>query len=367
MYSKSTQQIIDNLKKVSKKIALIRTIQNNSVNIFSFFATVLYLSYMVIYNNMSLGIFIILVNATVQLSHKLMEVFFNVTDITENSLYIENLCKFLNYKPFFHESDTGLSKDNFHRDITFFNVCYRYKNATCTAISGINCTISKGEKIALVGFNGAGKSTFIKNLLRLYEVTSGEITMDGITINKYSVDDYRKLYSTLFQDYKIFSLSIAENILMRKVEDENDISAVKKSLEIVGLDQKVGQFKNGIYTTITKEFDKEGEELSGGELQKIAIARAFVKNSPIVILDEPTSSLDPLAEYDIYKNIFKICKGRTIIFISHRLSTTKLADKIFFMKEGKIITSGNHEYLMQYSQDYYEMYTMQAASYLGDL
>jgi len=159
MYSKSTQQIINNLKKVSKKIALIRTIQNNSVNIFSFFATVLYLSYMVIYNNMSLGIFIILVNATVQLSHKLMEVFFNVTDITENSLYIENLRKFLNYKPFFHESDTGLSKDNFHRDITFFNVCYRYKNATCTAISGINCTISKGEKIALVGFNGAGKST----------------------------------------------------------------------------------------------------------------------------------------------------------------------------------------------------------------
>ena len=234
-------------------------------------------------------------------------------------------------------------------------------------LSDVNLTFKAGERIAIVGHNGAGKSTLIKLLLRFYDPTEGEILLNGESIKNYRLSSYRGLYGTVFQDYRLFAVSVAENVMLRGGLCDDDMKTVEAALESSGISEKVSGLERGAETVVTKEFDKNGAVFSGGEAQKISIARIFAGSSEIVILDEPTSALDPIAEQKMYQNMFAACKGKTVIFISHRLSCAAAADRIYMFENGRIAEQGRHSELLARGGKYADMWHKQADSYSNDM
>lgn len=198
--------------------------------------------------------------------------------------------------------------------------------------------------------------------MRLYEPACGKIYLNDREIGEYKLSAYRDIFSTVFQDFKVFSLTVGENILMRRT-GENDAELLAEALRESSMKDIVSSFKYGYDTMMTREFDEGGVSLSGGQAQKIALSRLYAKNAPIAILDEPSSALDPIAEYELFENMKRICEGRTVIFISHRLSSAISADVIFMMGHGRIIERGNHESLMRQNGKYAEMFRKQAEKY----
>lgn len=248
--------------------------------------------------------------------------------------------------------------------IEFKNVSFRYPNALHNTLHNISIKINHGEKLSIVGFNGAGKTTFIKLLTRLYEPTEGEICINDININEFVYEEYMNLMSVVLQDFKLLAFTIKDNVVLCNEYNESKLrDAIHKS----GLSDKIRHLPAGVDTTLFKEFDDLGIEFSGGEGQKLAIARAVYKNSPIVIMDEPTSALDPLAEYEMFCNLNHIINSKTAIYISHRLSSTRFSDHIAVFHEGNIIEYGNHEELMALSGHYAEMYSKQACFYIDEV
>ena len=207
--------------------------------------------------------------------------------------------------------------------------------------------IEPGQRVAFVGENGAGKSTFVKLLMRLYDVTQGSICYGGHDIREYTTDEYRELFGSVFQDYQIYAASVAENVMMQKT-GEDDAFPVRQALSQAGFAERLQTLPQGEDTMLTREFSKEGVSLSGGEAQKVAIARMFAKKERmhVAILDEPSSALDPRAEYELNKNMMEKAGDATIIFISHRLSTTRDADCIYMFEHGQIVEQGTHEELV---------------------
>ena len=217
--------------------------------------------------------------------------------------------------------------------------------------------------MSVVGLNGSGKTTFIKLLCRLYKPTEGCIKFYGVDISTINRSEYMKLLSVVFQDFKIFSFSFLDNIILNKKFDEERFdNAVKNS----GIKNKLDSLAKGVNTNIYKDFDEDGVELSGGEGQKLVIARAYYKNAPIVIFDEPTAALDALAENEIYQNMNEIMDGKTSIFISHRLASTRFCDKIAVFKGGSIVEYGTHNELMSVKGLYREMFEKQASYYMNE-
>lgn len=242
----------------------------------------------------------------------------------------------------------------------------RFNYGDTIALENVNLTIKKGDKIAVVGENGAGKTTFVKMLLRLYDPQSGEIYYNDDPYTELKPESIRKKIGAVFQDFQVYSFSISENILLRKCKSKEDEDLVIEALKFSGLYEKVMSFPKKLDTVITKEFDKEGIELSGGEKQKLAIARAFAGNYNFIILDEPSSALDPIAEAEIYDKMMKLGKDRTLLFISHRLSTTVKANKIYLFAAGKVIEEGTHHDLMKIKEGQYQyMFNIQALNYLN--
>lgn len=217
--------------------------------------------------------------------------------------------------------------------------------------------------MAFVGHNGAGKTTLVKLMMGLYEVTEGEICISGENINRYESRAYHARFGTVFQDLQVFALPIAQNVLMKEPENEEERRLVEVALEKAQFGEKLKKLPKGIDTVISKEFDEEGVVLSGGEAQKIAIARIFAKNPDVVILDEPSSALDPIAEYNMYKNMMKIAGDKTVIFISHRLSSARVADRIYMLENGTVTETGTHDSLMAEDGAYAAMFQLQAKNY----
>lgn len=304
-----------------------------------------------------------LINASSRLSGMLYWFMKGMAEAMEHSQFIQNIRDFLNTAVRIQEIESASPAPRSVYEIEFRDVCFSY-NGKSNVLNNINLKMKSGEKIAIVGHNGAGKSTLIKLLTRLYEPTTGRILVNGIDIKETRLSTYRDLYACVFQDFQIFSLSLAENILMRKVESEEEKQLVWTAIYESGFAKKAESLPKGIFTTLTKEFDPEGTILSGGEAQKVAIARAFAADTPIIIMDEPTSALDPIAEHEMYENMLRICKGKTVLFISHRLSSTVAADRIYLFEHGEIIEQGSHKELMDLNGKYAEMFNRQAESYL---
>jgi ABC-type bacteriocin/lantibiotic exporters, contain an N-terminal double-glycine peptidase domain len=248
-------------------------------------------------------------------------------------------------------------------DIVFDRVRFAYQGAASPVIDELSLSIRRGEKIALVGENGAGKTTLVKLLMGLYPLSSGTISVNGRDIREYESESYRARFGAVFQDLQVFSLPLGENVLLRSPETEQDRELAARSLELAQFGDTLARLPLGIDTPVTKEFDERGFVCSGGQAQKIAIARVFAKSPDIVILDEPSSALDPIAEFYMYENMMKASEGRTVFFISHRLSSARLADRVFYLESGRVAEFGTHDELIARNGRYASMFALQAASY----
>ena len=278
---------------------------------------------------------------------------------TENSMLVENFRKFLAYEEQIPEDGTGDLPDSEIKSIEFSHVSFGYPNGK-QILSDVSFTIEAGRNLVLVGHNGAGKSTIIKLLLRLYDPTQGVIKVNGRDIREYQLSAYRNLFACAFQDGVVFPGTVRYNVLMgREGTDEEVITALQKA----GVYEKMESLPLGIDSQLTKEFDENGTLLSGGECQKVLVARAFAKPAPVAVFDEPSSALDPIAEHELLSGILKETDGKTRILISHRLSCVKEADHLIMLENGRIVEEGTHQMLLKKQGKYAELYKVQEQNY----
>lgn len=285
----------------------------------------------------------------------------SINKCVENSLYIEKLRRFLGYEDGISENQEGIIPEGVVNSIEFRDVSFFYSDDK-KVLKNINFYVDRNSTIALVGHNGAGKTTIIKLLMRLYDPTEGAIYVNGRNIKDYNLKAYRRLFSTAFQDFKIFSDTIRYNLLMGE-NYENEESRMIEALKAVGLYDKIKSFPNGLDTVLTKEFDDEGVVLSGGEMQKLAVARAYLRDACVAVFDEPSSALDPIAEFKLFESIVKFSANKIGVFISHRLSCVKDSDMVLMLENGEIIERGKHEELIGLNQKYAELYRIQESNY----
>lgn len=318
-----------------------------------------YLGVLVIIGKITLGTFSQMFAAGSTFNDSLQNTIWKIQEIVKRTNYAYEYVKFMEY-PAAIEKGTRHIEDKPHT-IEFRNVSFTYPNTDVRVLNGVNVTLEQGEHLSVVGLNGAGKTTFVKLLCRLYDPTEGEILLDGVNIKEYDYGEYMSLFSPVFQDFKLFSLSMKDNIVMDSDYSDDEVARL---IGQVGLEDKVSSLENGVETMLFKAFDENGIEPSGGEQQKIAIARALFKKSPVVILDEPTAALDPVAEYDIYRQFNDLVGGKTAIYISHRLSSCKFCDRIAVFSEGRIAEYGTHDSLADAEGGIYaEMFAAQAQYY----
>lgn len=326
-------------------------------------ATYAYLIRGVLVDSISIGSFTMYVNAVNNFSNAMREVMNRLINIYTFKPYYQALEAFLNLPAKLRTGKQEKLKQSKTYKIEFRNVSFKYAGSDIYSLKNLSIVLEPGMKYSIVGENGAGKTTFVKLLTRMYDPTEGEILINGVNIKDINYNDYMEIFSVIFQDYKLFSMSMKENIALNKSEDacdEDIFEVIRKS----GLEGKVQKLRKGMESTIFKNFDDEGFEPSGGEGQKIALARALYKNAPIVILDEPTAALDPRAEYEIYKNFNQLVENKTAIYISHRLSSARFCDTILVFRDGELFELGNHEELINKAGLYKELYSMQAEFYV---
>lgn len=342
---------------------IVTSLSNNILNICIY----VYLILRLVWETIRIGDFTMYLAAINNFSTAISSIFTTSVKFGQINRYLNDYLAFKSIKSltFIDKKELAtLPKDEDNGyTIRFDCVSFKYPGHETYALKNINVVIRKNEKISVVGKNGAGKTTFVKLLTRLYTPTEGKIYINDTDINKIETSEFIKLISTVFQDFKLFAFSIKENIAFDNIESFDD-DACTKLLEEVGLKDKLKTLPHGIHTGLGKQFDEGGTDLSGGEAQKIAIARAYYKNSPIVILDEPTSALDPLSEYEIYKSFNHIAKDRITVYISHRLSSTKFSDRILVFNSGEIVEDGTHDQLINRNGLYKEMFDKQAQFYI---
>lgn len=306
--------------------------------------------------------FAVVINAIWKLRDNFVSLAGAFTGLPQQSMQIDKVRSFMEYQP--EGEKSGAVPAPPFESIELHDVCFSY-NGGEDVLHDVTLKLRRGEKIAIVGYNGAGKSTLIKLLMRLYDPRSGVVMYNGHEATEYEINSYRGRIGAVFQDYRIFSATVAENVLGDEFE-ESDRPRVLDALHRATFDGKLAELERGINTMLTREFDENGTNLSGGEAQKIAIARVFAGNYDIIIMDEPSAALDPMAEYELNKQIAQFATDKTVIFISHRLSTTRHADRIYMFEEGRVIEKGSHDELMHRGGKYAEMFTVQAEKYKAD-
>ncbi|MCR4850723.1 MAG: ABC transporter ATP-binding protein/permease [Lachnospiraceae bacterium] len=311
--------------------------------------------------SISLAELTIMTSMMVSMTWILIGLFDDIVNFMKDGVFISNLRGFLEYEEKIPEDYDGITPEEFE-SLEFDNVSFSYTDEE--TIKDLSFTIKKGQVAALVGHNGAGKTTIIKLLLRLYDPTEGVIRLNGRDIREYNLHAYRDMFATTFQDFAIMGMSVKDNVLMGR-HYENEDSVVNDALKKAGVYERVSKTEHGTATVMTKEFDENGAVFSGGESQKLAVSRTFAKPAPVKIFDEPSSALDPIAEYELFNNIAKEGSDHTLLFISHRLSSVKHCDMVFMLEKGRIIEEGSHEELIALNGEYAKMYRRQANNYLA--
>ncbi len=356
------KQLIKIKKLFKKNLGLL--LVSNFITVIQTIVMYFYFSYMVFNKQITIAEYTVLLGATTLLVSLLLGAFENIGQINNISKAVDF---YKEYKELVRQNSTINDSKKFQHIeldysdyvIKFDNVSFNYPNNSFS-LKNINLEIRKGVSIGVVGLNGSGKTTFVKLLTRLYDPTEGEITLNGINIKQIPYDQYIKKIGIVLQDYSLFAFSLKENIILDNVYDETRFNdSIYKS----GLTEKVKSLNNGIETSIYKNIDKNGIEFSGGEGQKVALARAIYKESELLVLDEPTSAMDPIAEYQLFSNMAKLAENKATIFISHRLSSTKNCNKIIVFSNGEIVENGTHEELLNKKGLYYELFISQAKYY----
>ncbi|OON99989.1 MAG: hypothetical protein ATN35_09770 [Epulopiscium sp. Nele67-Bin004] len=318
-----------------------------------------YIATEILKNTISVGSFTMYVSAVTNLVAAIKSVIQSYIRIMASESYFEETDKYLSLpSTIMNDSDTVI-EDNEIYSIEFCNVSFKYPNQDSYVLQGVSFKIDSQEKVTIIGENGAGKTTLIKLLLRLYKPTEGHIYINGIDINEINYQDYMEKFGVVFQDFKFFAATIKENLTFDNVDEQHLETVLKQS----GIYDKIETLPKGVDTNVYKIFDKEGIELSGGQMQKLALSKALYKDSPVMILDEPTSALDPRAEFELYQTFNNNINDKIAIYISHRLSSCRFCDKILVLDRGRIIQQGNHNQLIENDGLYSELFLMQANAY----
>lgn len=335
-----------------------------------FITDVVYITYLVfraaVQHVISYSSVVVLWNSSGNLKHSLRTMATIFPQVSENSLYIEKIRNFISYEKKII-STKNLPVPKKPKTLELKNVSFGYTEKDGYILHDICLTIRPNQKIALVGYNGAGKTTLIKLIMRLYDPSDGEILYNGINIKDYNINEYREMIGTIFQDFKIFAANVGDNVVLDYMDADTinrQEKDVRSALDFSGFKEKLDTLPHDLLTELTTEFEEDGVDLSGGESQKLAIARAFYKDAQLVILDEPSSALDPIAEYQLNEAMLQAVDNRTVIFISHRLSTTRNADRIIMLEQGRIIEEGTHEELISLQEKYATMWKAQAGKYI---
>ncbi len=359
-FNKAVQSNIEILKSYGVKLFLFSMISSLFGEFIPIIGTYAFAGYQFIYTSaLSVSGFSVVLSSIYSVRSTTEMMANEFAELSAVALYFQNLREFFEYES---KVVSGEKEPGEFESLEFKNVYFKYPSAEKYSLQNVNLKIEKGQTVAVVGVNGAGKTTFVKLLLRFYDVTSGEILYNGINIKEYKLESLRLKFATVFQDYKTFALSVNENIMCRNCSKEDKLTA-EEALKQSGVYDKIQTLKNGADTVLTREFDENGAGLSGGEAQKTAVARMFASDFDVAILDEPSSALDPIAEYKMYENLIQATKNKTVIYISHRLSSAVLSDNIFVLGNGSVLESGSHNRLMANNGEYAKMFALQASSY----
>ena len=366
-FSEANDNIIKEHKKVAVKRVCFQFLKDYGVG--DFLIDGLYITYLVykaaVLHTVNYSDAVILFNRTGSLRGSMSRFADLGPKAHENSMFVDKIRAFLNYEPRLKNNE-GDAVPEGAGELKLEHVTFKYSESGRKVLDDISLSVKPGEHIAIVGYNGAGKTTLIKQLMRLYDPTSGSISYHGRNITELCPNDYHKRIGVVFQDYQMFGANLAENVVMDDLpKDELDTRApqITAALTDAGFAQKLARLPDGLFTQVTTEFDKKGVDFSGGESQKVAISRAFYKKADILIMDEPSSALDPIAEYELNKAMESAAKGKTVFYISHRLSTTRDADRIIMLERGRIIEEGTHTELLARNGKYAEMWNAQAGKY----
>ena len=366
-FAEADDKIISEHKKVAGKRIWFQFLKDYGVG--DFLIDGLYISYLVykaaVLHTVNYSDAVILFNRTGSLRGSMGKFADLGPKAHENSMFIDKIRSFLAYEPRL-KNDVGDAVPVGAGELKLEHVSFKYSENGRTVLDDISLTVKPGEHIAIVGYNGAGKTTLIKLLMRLYDPTTGSISYHDKNVNTLCPREYHKRIGVVFQDFQMFGANLAENVVMdnmTKEEQEERAPQISAALTAAGFGEKLARLPDGLFTQVTTEFDKAGVDFSGGESQKVAISRAFYKNADILIMDEPSSALDPIAEYELNKAMETAAKGKTVFYISHRLSTTRDADRIIMLERGRIIEEGTHTELLARKGKYAEMWNAQAGKY----
>ncbi|GER88337.1 multidrug ABC transporter permease [Dictyobacter vulcani] len=361
--------LMTNFYEDGKKILVPRQLNNllwSSLTVIANSGIYLYVALQAVLGRISLGALSKYTQASIQAGTSFQGILDGVSNVYENALFVNTLFEFLQYVPTIVPPEkpvkVPIQEDSNGLDLEFRDVSFTYPGKTEPTLRHVSFTVRAGESIALVGRNGAGKTTLVKLLTRLYDPDEGEILIGGLNIRNYDFADLRQYVGVIFQDFAKYQMTARENIGIGRVVDIDNLEDVKASASKSGADEVIEGLDEG-YESMLGHWFKDGTQLSGGEWQKVALARAFMRDARILILDEPTSALDPQAEYDVFTRFRHLTSGKTAIFISHRFSTVRLADRIFVIEHGDIIESGSHQELMQRDGRYAELFNLQAQAY----
>ena len=366
-FAEANDNIISEHKKVASKRVWLQFLKDYGVG--DFLIDGLYITYLVykaaVLHSVTYSDAVILFNRTGSLRGSMSRFADLGPKAHENSMFVDKIRSFLSYEPRL-KNDEGEKVPQGNGELKLEHVSFKYSETGRTVLDDISLTVKPGEHIAIVGYNGAGKTTLIKLLMRLYDPTSGNISYHDKNVKTLCPREYHKRIGVVFQDFQMFGANLAENVAMdnmTKSEQEEKAPQITKALQAAGFAEKLARLPDGLFTQVTTEFDKAGVDFSGGESQKVAISRAFYKNADILIMDEPSSALDPIAEYELNKAMETAAKGKTVFYISHRLSTTRDADRIIMLERGRIIEEGTHKELLARNGKYAEMWNAQAGKY----
>ena len=360
------KQLSQNFYQDNKRIAFKRSLWGTAFSLFGtlgYYGAYVYIIYRTIQGRITIGDLTFLAGSFRQLRSLLDGILSRFTSVSQGALYLKDFFDFFEIQPTIFPSSKGLPFPNpIKQGFEFDNVSFKYLNADSLANRNLNFTLPAGEKLALVGENGAGKTTLVKLLARLYDPTEGRILLDGHDLREYNLTELRKNIGVIFQDYIRYQMTVSQNIAVGNIDEKENKELIEESAKKSLADRLVQRLAGKYDQALGKRFN-QGVELSGGEWQKIALARAYMKDAQLLILDEPTSALDARAEYEVFQRFAELTKGKTAVLISHRFSTVRMADRILVMDKGELLEIGSHKELLQKGGRYAELFKLQAIGY----